>query len=170
MRYELTDFEWAAIRPLLPNKPCGWRWAGVWDRFMDALAAHALVRMPIGGKDRVGRGLSPIAENRCQAFGRGSAPSTIDLPDVGQISLINSHRFISLIRSSMARNRLRLKANFVSGFKPIGLSSPDAKNISFRNSEIVVPSACPAPLEGARDRHERGAGCDGRGGAVDAWR
>ena len=23
MRYELTDFEWAAIKPLLPNKPRG---------------------------------------------------------------------------------------------------------------------------------------------------
>ena len=23
MRYELTDFEWAAIRSFLPNKPCG---------------------------------------------------------------------------------------------------------------------------------------------------
>jgi hypothetical protein len=23
MRYELTDYEWAAIRPMLPNKPCG---------------------------------------------------------------------------------------------------------------------------------------------------
>jgi hypothetical protein len=23
MRYELTDFEWAAIRPFLPNKPHG---------------------------------------------------------------------------------------------------------------------------------------------------
>ena len=23
MRYELTDFEWAAIRPFLPNKPRG---------------------------------------------------------------------------------------------------------------------------------------------------
>ena len=23
MRYELSDFEWAAIRPLLPNKPRG---------------------------------------------------------------------------------------------------------------------------------------------------
>ena len=22
MRYELTDYEWAAIRPMLPNKPC----------------------------------------------------------------------------------------------------------------------------------------------------
>jgi hypothetical protein len=25
MRYELTDFEWAAIRPFLPNKPRGIR-------------------------------------------------------------------------------------------------------------------------------------------------
>ena len=23
MRYELTDYEWAAVRPLLPNKPRG---------------------------------------------------------------------------------------------------------------------------------------------------
>jgi hypothetical protein len=23
MRYELTDFEWAAIKPMLPNKPRG---------------------------------------------------------------------------------------------------------------------------------------------------
>jgi hypothetical protein len=23
MRYELTDHEWAAIKPMLPNKPCG---------------------------------------------------------------------------------------------------------------------------------------------------
>jgi hypothetical protein len=26
MRYELTDREWAAIRPMLPNKPRGDRW------------------------------------------------------------------------------------------------------------------------------------------------
>jgi transposase len=39
MRYEPTDFEWAAVRPLLPNKPRGWRRVGVWDRMMDALAA-----------------------------------------------------------------------------------------------------------------------------------
>jgi transposase len=30
MRYELTDHEWAAIRPMLPNKPGGVR--GVNDR------------------------------------------------------------------------------------------------------------------------------------------
>ena len=81
MRYELSDYEWSVIRPMLPNKPRGiprvddrrilngifwvlrsgapwrdlpdgygphttcynrfirWRWAGVWDRIMDALAA-----------------------------------------------------------------------------------------------------------------------------------
>jgi hypothetical protein len=25
MRYELNDFEWTAIKPMLPNKPCGVR-------------------------------------------------------------------------------------------------------------------------------------------------
>ena len=48
MRYELTDYEWAAIRPMLPNKARGttcynrfvrWRRAGVWGRIMHALAA-----------------------------------------------------------------------------------------------------------------------------------
>jgi transposase len=49
MRYELTDYEWAAISPMLPNKARGTtcynrfvRWrrgAGVWGRIMDALAA-----------------------------------------------------------------------------------------------------------------------------------
>jgi hypothetical protein len=43
-------------------------------------------------------------------------PSVI-CPDVGQISLINSHRFIPPIRSSKARNRLRRKANFLSGIQ-----------------------------------------------------
>jgi transposase len=23
MRYELNDYEWPAIKPMLPNKPCG---------------------------------------------------------------------------------------------------------------------------------------------------
>jgi transposase len=23
MRYELSDYEWTAIKPMLPNKPCG---------------------------------------------------------------------------------------------------------------------------------------------------
>jgi transposase len=50
-RYDLTDFEWRVIEPLLPNKPRGvtrvddrrvrWRKAGVWDRLMDAITvAH----------------------------------------------------------------------------------------------------------------------------------
>ena len=55
-RYDLTDFEWRVIEPLLPNKPHGvsrvddrrvlngirfvrWRKAGVWNKLMDAIAA-----------------------------------------------------------------------------------------------------------------------------------
>ena len=86
MRYELADYEWVAIRPMLPDKPRGvprvndvvspmtssgscdpggpwrdlpeafgpyatcynrfvrWRWAGVWSRIIDALAA-AMMRL-----------------------------------------------------------------------------------------------------------------------------
>ena len=54
---------------------------------------------------------------------------TCDLPDVGQISLIHSRRFIALVRASTAPNRLRQKANFVCGFKLIGISSPWPRNI-----------------------------------------
>ena len=58
-QYELTDFEWSVIEPLLPNKPRGvprvddrrvlngifwvlrtgarWRKAGVWDRILAAV-------------------------------------------------------------------------------------------------------------------------------------
>jgi transposase len=72
MRYELTDHEWAAIKPFLPNKPRGiprvndrrilngifwvlrttchnrfvrWRRAGVWGGIMNALAATSAVQM-----------------------------------------------------------------------------------------------------------------------------
>ena len=60
----------------------------------------------------------------------------------GQISLINSHRFISFVRSSMAPNRLRRKANFVSGFKQIGISSPGLKIFLSENRKLwyVSPS------------------------------
>jgi transposase len=85
MRYELADYEWVAIRPMLPDKPwrssgkrrrvpndifwvlrsggpwrdlpeafgpyatcynrfVRWRWAGVWSRIIDALAA-AMMRL-----------------------------------------------------------------------------------------------------------------------------
>jgi hypothetical protein len=88
------------------------------------------------------------------------------LPDDGQISLINSHRFISLVRSSTARNRLRLKVNFVSGFKLIWVASPGAKYFSLRKSEIVVPfRTSRSHKRGVGHRHERWAGCGGRGSA-----
>jgi hypothetical protein len=32
MRYEFSDYEWTAIKPMLPNKPREFRRAGVWDR------------------------------------------------------------------------------------------------------------------------------------------
>ena len=73
MRYELSDYEWTAIKPMLPNKPRGIRHvatvacsmaplgfcvqgrrgrtklqllrsAGVWNQIMDALAAGACPR------------------------------------------------------------------------------------------------------------------------------
>jgi hypothetical protein len=47
------------------------------------------------------------------------------------------------------RNRLRLKVNFMSGFKLIWVASPGAKYFSLRKSEIVVPSAHAAPARGA---------------------
>jgi hypothetical protein len=63
--------------------------------------------------------------------------------DDGQISLINSHRLISLVRRLTARNRLRLKANFVSGFKPIGISSPGLKILLSENRKLWYVSAIP---------------------------
>jgi hypothetical protein len=72
-----------------------------------------------------------------------------DLPDGGQISLINSHRFISLVRPSAVRNRLRLKTSFVSEFNLIWVAGPAPKYFSFRKSEIVLPFAHPAPTRGA---------------------
>jgi hypothetical protein len=49
------------------------------------------------------------------------------------------------------------------------LSIPAEKNISFRRSvEADLLIRHPVPIRGAyRDRHERGAGCGGRGGASD---
>jgi hypothetical protein len=49
------------------------------------------------------------------------------------------------------------------------LSIPAEKNISFRCSvEADLLIRHPVPIRGAyRDRHERGAGCGGRGGASD---
>jgi transposase len=40
MRYELSDYEWSAIKPMLPNKPRGVR--RVSDRRVRANKSHAL--------------------------------------------------------------------------------------------------------------------------------
>jgi hypothetical protein len=64
-------------------------------------------------RDRIVKGAVPAL------IGHIESSPEMNLSDDGQISLINSHRLISLTRSSTARNRLRLKANFVSGFKLI---------------------------------------------------
>ena len=49
-----------------------------------------------------------------------------------------------------------------------GVSSPSCENILiFRNCKSVYVSSHPVPLSGAlRERHGRGAGCDGRGGCL----
>jgi hypothetical protein len=43
----------------------------------------------------------------------------------------------------MAPNRLRLKANFVSGFKLIGISSPGLKILLSENRKLWYVSAIP---------------------------
>src|SRR5882757_6259406 len=114
MRYELTDFEWAAIRSFLPNKPRGilrvndrrvltgifwvlrsgapwrdlpeafgpyttcynrfvrWRWAGVWSRIIDSLAAahDAAVQMIDTSIVRVHQHGACIKKNQRQLMGR----------------------------------------------------------------------------------------------------
>jgi transposase len=99
MRYELTDYEWAAIRPMLPNKPRGvprvddrrvlngifwvlrWRRAWVWDQIMQAFAtAHdAAVQMIDTSIVRVHQHGACIASNREQLMGqsRGGLTSKI---------------------------------------------------------------------------------------------
>ena len=38
MRYELRDYEWAAIRPMLPNKAPSVRYDGTWTRVTEVRA------------------------------------------------------------------------------------------------------------------------------------
>lgn len=65
MRYELADHEWAAIEPMLPNKP-RWR-AGVWGRIIDALAAghDAAVQMTDASIVRVHQHGACINQGQC---------------------------------------------------------------------------------------------------------
>src|SRR6476620_5139299 len=92
MRYELSDFEWTAIEPMLPNKMRGvrvnptatiesygphttcynrfvrWRKAGIWDQIMKALAAghDAAVHMIDTSVVRVRQHGACIADNNRQ--------------------------------------------------------------------------------------------------------
>ena len=120
IRYELSDYEWTAIKPMLPNKPRGvrrvndrrvlnwvlrsgapwrdlpevygprttcynrfvrWRWAGIWDQIMDALAAghDAAVQMIDTSVVRVHQHGACVADNNHQDMGRsrGSLTSKI---------------------------------------------------------------------------------------------
>lgn len=97
MRYELTDNEWSAIKPTLPNKPRGmprvndlrvlngifsyttcynrfvrWRRAGVWAKLMSALAGvhDAAVQMIDTSIVRVHQHGACITRNRRQSMGR----------------------------------------------------------------------------------------------------
>jgi transposase len=93
MRYELTDDEWATIKPFLPKKPRGvprvndrrvlngifgvrfvpWGRAGVWDEIMDALAAMHDASVQIDRyvhRARVHQHGACIAGNNQQHMGR----------------------------------------------------------------------------------------------------
>jgi hypothetical protein len=85
------------------------------------------------------------------------------IPPNGATQFDHSRRLIALARPLTARNRLRLKANFVSGFKLIWVVRSWPKNIDFRKSEIVVRFSCPASTRGAY-ASSRNAGRD----AMDA--
>jgi hypothetical protein len=87
------------------------------------------------------RETAAAAHELASAQGGGGGPT--DLPDDGQISLINSHRLISLVRLPTAPNRLRQKANFLSGIKPIGISSPVLKILLSENRKLWYVSPIP---------------------------
>ena len=59
MRYELTDYEWAAIKPMLPNKPRGV--PRVNDRASSTASFGSYVRVRHGAIYRRTTGLTPLA-------------------------------------------------------------------------------------------------------------
>ena len=124
-------------------------------------------------------GLAGISPKISELHEPMSPATPLICPGVGQISLINSPRITSLARSLTARNRLRLKANFVSEFKLIGIVSAgpkiflsgNQKIALYENRKMCILSRHPVPIRGVyRDRHGRWAGCGGRGGAIDERR
>ena len=97
MRYELTDQEWAATRPMLRDLPddfgpyttcynrfVRWRRAGVWSRIMNALAtAHdASVQMIDTSIVRVHQHGACIIRNRKQSMGRSGGGLTSNVMNV----------------------------------------------------------------------------------------
>jgi hypothetical protein len=83
MRYELADYEWVAIKPMLPNKPRGVPRVNDRRRIMDALAAahDAAVQMIDTSIVRVHQHGACITRNQRQSMGRSRydrlAPTTL---------------------------------------------------------------------------------------------
>ena len=84
--------------------------------------------------------------------------------------MINSPRLIALVRPRRRQNRQRLKANFLNGFKLIGVSGAGLKILLSENQKTRYLPHIPLHKRGRfAIVTKRGAGCDGRGGAVDEW-
>lgn len=65
MRYELSDCEWTAIKPMLPNKPCGVRWAND-RRVLNVFFLDSAIRCAVACRD-------PIRQTRGQLSRLGQA-------------------------------------------------------------------------------------------------
>jgi len=85
----------------------------------------------------------------------------------GRISLIDSTAFTSRARPQTALKRVRAKVNFVSRFNLVWVvGSSRAKIPLSENQKICILPAVLPRQEGRTRRHERGAGCGGRGGGA----
>ncbi len=73
MRYELSDYEWTAIKPMLPNKPRGVRRVNdrrVLNGIFWVLAPLAIIASFVGGRPAYGTGSwmrwPPVMTRRCR--------------------------------------------------------------------------------------------------------
>ena len=90
MRYELSDYEWAAIKPMLPNKPRGVRRennlrGGADDRYLGR--ARTPARSLYRGQQSSGYGSLARAPDHSRGRGHQAAGcwnSASDLPDVSK--------------------------------------------------------------------------------------